>query len=418
MQREQAQLSEKLGDKHPEMQKVAAAIQISQEKLKGEIAKVVQAVRSEYQAALAQENSLTAALSQQKAEALSMNRKAIDYGVLERDVESSRQIYDSLMQRAKETGVAGELRTSNIRVIDEAEQPGKPLTPNRGLNLVLGFVGGLALAITLMVSFEYLDSRIKTPDDIRTHLGIPSLGLLPRVGEKSHEGRYPLISNGVPPNFSEAFRAVRTNVLFSTAEEGPRSIVVTSTRPGEGKSMVACNMAVGLAQSGQRVLLIDADMRKPKTHEIFEIQQEPGLSNLLVAQSKASETVRKTLIPGLWVLPAGRTPPNPAELIGSSRFKDFISSLKNHFDWVVIDSPPVMAVTDASIIAHEVTGVLFVIGAEMTSRHAARRALDQLEQVQAKLVGAVLNGVDVDRNPYYYSDYYRREYAEYYVKVG
>lgn len=416
LQREQAQLTEKLGDKHPDMQKVAAAIQISQSKLNGEIAKVVQSVRSEYQSALAQENSLTAALNQQKGEALSMNRKAIDYGVLARDVESSKQIYDSLMQRAKETGVAGELKTSNIRVVDAAERPRGPVTPKTQLNLLLGFVGGLVLACGLVFFFEYLDSRIKTPDDIKTHLGLPNLGMLPRLNEKTLNGLYPLISNGVPANFSESFRAIRTNVLFSTAQEGSRSIVVTSTGPGEGKSMVAGNMAVGLAQSGQRVLLIDADLRKPKAHEIFAIPQEPGLSNLLVGQAKASETVRKTSVPGLWVLPAGRTPPNPAELVGSPRFRDFIASLKDHFDWVLIDSPPVMAVTDASLIAHHATGVLFVVGAEMTSRHAAQRALDQLEQVQAKFVGAVLNRVDLDGNPYYYSQYYRREYAQYYVK--
>src|SRR5690606_6445280 len=172
---------------------------------------------------------------------------------------------------------------------------------------------------------------------------------------------------------------------------------------------------VGLAQAGQRVLLIDADMRKPKAHEALGVPQEPGLSNLLVGRSKASETVRKTSVSGLWVLPAGRTPPNPAELVGSSRFRDFIASLRAHFDWILIDSPPVMAVTDASLAAHNSDGVLFVVGAEMTSRHAAQRALDQLEQVNARFVGAVLNRVDLDRNPYYYSQYYRREYAQYYV---
>src|SRR5690606_7430241 len=150
--------------------------------------------------------------------------------------------------------------------------------------------------------------------------------------------------NGVPANFSEAFRALRTNVLFSTAQEGSKSVVVTSTGPGEGKSMVAANMAIGLAQSGQRVLLIDGDLRKPKVHEALGIAQEPGLSNLLVGRSKASETVRKTSVGGLWALPAGRTPPNPAELVGSARFRDFIASLKDHFDWILIDSPPVMAV--------------------------------------------------------------------------
>ncbi len=181
--------------------------------------------------------------------------------------------------------------------------------------------------------------------------------------------------------------------------------------------MVASNLAVSLAQAGQRVLLIDADMRKPKAHEILGVPQEPGLSNLLVGNAKASESVRKTAVPSLWVVAAGRIPPNPAELLGSTRFRDFLGSLKDHFDWVIIDSPPVMAVTDASLIAHHASGVLFVVGAEMTSRHAAQRALEQLEQVQARFVGSVLNKVDLEHNAYYYSQYYRREYAEYYQKT-
>jgi len=260
--------------------------------------------------------------------------------------------------------------------------------------------------------FEYMDSRIKTPDEIRAHLGLAHLGLLPAMDQK--DGKYPLLSGGVPANFSEAFRAFRTNVLFSSAQDGARSLVVTSTGPGEGKSMVASNLAISLAQAGQRVLLIDADMRKPKGHEIFGCKQEPGLSNVMVGSTKASDAVRKTTISGLWVLTAGRIPPNPAELLGSARFREFVSSLKAHFDWIIIDTPPVMAVTDSSLVAHHASGVVFVVGAEMTSHHAARRAVEQLQQANAKFVGAVLNRVDLKHNAYYYSQYYRREYAQYY----
>ena len=173
-----------------------------------------------------------------------------------------------------------------------------------------------------------------------------------------------------------------------------------------------------LAQAGRRTLLIDADLRKPKGHGIFNIPQEPGLSNLLVGEAKASACVRKSPTSELWVLPAGRVPPNPAELLGSQRFKDFLNSLKTHFEWVVIDSPPVMAVADASVIAHIVTGSVFVIGAEMTSRHAAKRAVEQLQSSQGAFFGAVLNRVDLARNAYYYSQYYRREYTAYYVTQG
>jgi capsular exopolysaccharide synthesis family protein len=416
LQRQYAQLSEKLGDKHPDIIKIKSAIQVSQTKITGEIAKVVQSVKSEYQTAQAQEASLTQALNQQKSEALAMNRKAIDYGVLERDVESSKQIYNSLMQRAKETGVAGELKTSNIRIVDAAERPRAPISPQRAVNELLALFGGTLLACGLVFFFEYMDSRIKNPEEVRSHLGLTHLGLFPAVSQK--DGSYPLLNGGVAPGYVEAFRAFRTNVLFSSADEGARSLVVTSTGPGEGKSTIASNLAISLAQASQRVLLIDADMRKPKAHQIFSLKQEPGLSNVLVGAGKASEAVKKAGVSGLWVLPAGRTPPNPAELLGSQRFRDFLASVKPHFDWVIIDTPPVMVVTDAALVAHNVTGVIFVVGAEMTSRHAAKRALDQLQQVGARFVGGVLNRVDLERHAYYYSQYYRREYSSYYAKTG
>jgi protein-tyrosine kinase len=224
----------------------------------------------------------------------------------------------------------------------------------------------------------------------------------------------PLISSGVPPNFSECFRTLRTNVLFSTADEGLRSLVVTSTGPGEGKTLVATNLAVGLAQAGMRVLLIDADMRKPRVHMVFDKPRQPGLSNVLVGSAKFSETVHATTVPGLWMVPAGAYPPNPSELLSSKRFADLVASLGAHFDWAIIDTPPIMAVTDSSIVAHLTTGVVFVVGAEMTSRYAAQRAVEQLSRGRAKFLGAVLNRVDLQHNAYYYAEYYRREYSDYY----
>lgn len=414
LQSQQSQLSEKLGDKHPEIIKIKTAIQLAQAKLDGEIAKVVQSVRNEYLAAVAKENSLTRALEQQKSEALAMNRKAIDYNVLERDVQSSKQIYESLLQRAKETGVSGELKTSNIRVVDAAERPRTPASPNKLLNVTLAMCGGGILAVGLAFFFEYVDSRIKTPDEIRSHLGLSPLGMVPAIEPDTWKGGAPLISNGVPPGFAEAIRAIRTNVLFSSAEEGARTLVITSTGPGEGKTLIAANLAIGLAQAGQRVLLIDADMRCPRVHDVFSQKQEPGLSNLMVGHAAPSACIRKSSVLGLWLLTSGRVPPNPAELLGSQRFREFIRSLRDHFDSVIIDSPPALAVTDAAVAASVSTGVVFVIGAEMTSRQAAKVALQQLENAHPRILGAVLNRVELERNAYYYSGYYKREYVQYY----
>ena len=418
LQSQHRQLSERLGEKHPEIVKVRTAIELAQAKLDGEIGKVVQSVRNEYQTALAKENSLIAALNQQKGEAMNMNRNAIEYGVLDRDVQSTKQVYESLLQRAKETGVSAELKTSNIRVVDQAERPRQPVSPRKALNLSVALLGGALLAFGLAFFFEYVDNRIKSPDEIAAYLRLPSLGLIPALKADSWSGNEPLLSSGVPPNFAEAVRSVRTNVLFSSAEDGPRSLVVTSTGPGEGKTLVAANLAISFAQAGQRVLLIDGDMRRPRIHDIFKQNQEPGLSNLMVGHSSPSATIRKSNVPGLWLLTAGRIPPNPAELLGSKRFKDFMRSLGEHFDSVIIDSPPIMAVTDAAIAASTTNGIVFVIGAEMTSRQAARTAVEQLQKGRPAFVGAVLNRVEFERNSLYYSSYYRREYGQYYQAAG
>jgi capsular exopolysaccharide synthesis family protein len=414
LQRQHVQLGERLGDRHPEMVKIRSAIQSAQAELLAEIGKVVQAVRTEYRAAVAQEENLTTALNQQKGEALAMNRKAIEYSVLEREVDGGRQIYQSLMQRAKETSVAGELKSSNIRIVDRAEVPRSPISPRLFLSLLLALSGGGLLACGVAFFFEYLDSRIKTPEEIETHLNLAAIGLIPALGKSWRQGE-PLITNGVPPNFAEAFRALRTNVLFSAAEKGCRVIVVTSSAPKEGKTIVASNLAIGFAHAGQRVLLMDADLRRSRVHEVFALEQEPGLSNLLVGDAKVSDAVRRTDVPGLCVLAGGRVPPNAAELLGSTRFKDFLATLRGQFDWVIIDSPPVMAVTDPNILANLADSVVFVVAAEMTGYKIARRAVEQLERSRATFAGAVLNRVEIERHAYYYSQYYRREYASYYA---
>jgi capsular exopolysaccharide synthesis family protein len=191
--------------------------------------------------------------------------------------------------------------------------------------------------------------------------------------------------------------------------------VITSAGPGEGKSIVAANLAIALAQAGQRVVLIDADMRRPRAHEIFGTEQEPGLSNVLTGNAKVSEAIRRSAIHGLWVLNSGHIPPNPAELLGSRRYLDFMASLEDHFDWAIIDTPPVLVVADSSITANHASGVVFVVASDKTNRHAAREAVEQLSGANARIVGSILNRVDLIKHPYYYSAYYRKEYSKYYV---
>jgi capsular exopolysaccharide synthesis family protein len=414
LQRQQAQLADKFGDKHPDMIKLATAVQAAEAKLQAEIAKVVQSVRNEYLSAQTQERTLAAALESQKRDALALNRTGIEYGVLAREVESDRQIYQSLLQRTNETNISGELKTSNIRIVDAAETPRYPVSPKKGRNILFALFGGALGAMALAFFLEYLDNKIKSPEEIKNTLGIPFIGMIPNVRDANVSAAQKP-GEGIPEHFAESFRTIRTNVLFSMPEDGRRCLVVTSTAPGEGKSLVASNLAIALAQAGQRTLIIDGDMRKPRQHDIFGQTQEPGLSNLVVGTSKGSDAIRKTGTANLWVLTAGLLPPNPSELLGSRRFKEVLSQTTTHFDWVIVDSPPVMAVSDSSIAAHAAGGVLFVIGSEQTNRHAAREALDQLAGARSHILGAVLNRVDVGRNPYYYAHYYRREYRNYYT---
>ncbi len=414
LQRQEAQLAQKLGDKHPDMIRARSALEAAEAKLGAEVGKVVTGVRNDYLAVLAQERSLVAALETQKGEAMSLNRKGIDYGVLMREAESNRQIYESLLRRTKETGVSSEIKASNIRVVDKAEVPRRPASPRRSLNLLVGMLGGAVLGIGLAFFFECFDNRLRSPQDIMAHLGLPFLGMVPVVPGKADEAASALISKHAPPAFSEAFRSIRTNVLFSSADEGMRSILVTSSRPGEGKSLVASNLAVAIAQAGQRVLLVDADMRRPRMHDIFGIRVEPGLSNLLVGNAKSAEAIRVSSVRNLWLLAAGKLPPNPAELLESKGFKLLLKGLGGYFDWVVIDAPPVMTVTDPSIVARLASGVVFVVGNEMTPRPAAQAAIRQLRTSQAKIVGAVLNRVNIERDSYYYADYYSKDSSQYY----
>jgi capsular exopolysaccharide synthesis family protein len=397
------------------MIKLSSAVQNTEAKLQGELTKVVQSVRNEFLSAQAKERSLATELENQKAGALALNRKGIEYGVLRREAESNKQMYEALMQRAKETGLSGELRASNIRVVDPAEIPRTPVRPRKALSLLVGLFGGMFAGVVLALFVEFLDNRVKSPDEIRQFLGLTFLGLVPAVVDKDlTDGQSPLISDAVAQNFAEAFREIRTSVMFSSADTGARATLITSTDPSEGKSVVAANLAVSLANAGLRVLLMDADMRKPRVHGLMKVQQEPGLSSLLVGRAKASDVVQRSGSANLWVMAAGPSPPNPAELLGSTRFTNLMRSLRDHFDWIVLDSPPVMAVTDPSVVAHLTTGVVFVVGSEQVNRHRALTAVQKLQASKAKILGAVLNRANVERNPYYYSHYYSHEYAGYY----
>jgi capsular exopolysaccharide synthesis family protein len=414
LQRDRGRLLDRYGEKHPQVQNISTQLADTERQINAEVDKTVQAIRNDYEAALSEERTLSADLEGQKAAAMDLNRKGIDYSVLQREAESNRQVYESLLQREKELRVIANSRANNVRVLDRAEVPGGPFTPNVNRAWMMAMLFGLGLGVAASFAIDYLDDTVKTPEDITWRLKLHFLGLVPKVrGE-----RHPLLSGPVPHDFGEAFRALRTALVASNTGTSTRIVAITSAQPLEGKTTTAVNIALALAIGGARVLLIDADMRRPSLHKALRLPNDKGLSHLLVGESRMREVVQRTGDPNLLVITAGKTPPNPSELLGSDRMKAFVQQLAvGPFDWVIIDTPPVLAVTDAVILAPIVSGVTFVLGAEMTRWRLAERAIETLQSGHPQSISAVLNRVDFDRNRYYYSRYYGHQYKSYYAEA-
>jgi capsular exopolysaccharide synthesis family protein len=400
LQRQRAELSAQYGDRHPEMVKLETAIQNTDTKLQSEIQKIVDSVVTEYRAVAAQEASLSSALEQQKREAQDLNEKAIGYGTLQRNAKSNRDVFESLPQRANETNVFNDLNTSNIRVVDAAEVPSAPVSPRKKFNLLLALMVGTMLAGVMVVGREVLDNRITAPDDIKPYLEVPLLGWVPLLGRRAFSRQAPLINGDVPFEFAEAFRMARSNLRFYLEAEPRQIVVVTSTGSSEGKTVVAANLAIASAQSGQRVLLIDADLRRPGLHRFFQEPRTPGLCDVIRDTSGLTDAVRQSDVPNLWLLAAGAHEEHPAECLESDRFQDLLTHLRDSsdFDRIIIDTPPVLPVADACIVAHAASAVVFVVGSELTSRDAARAALEQLSTAAPKFLGVLLNRVNVNRS--------------------
>ena len=310
------------------------------------------------------------ALEAAKADAQDLSKKSVNYNVMEREAKSNRQVYESLLQRANELRVSSNSRQNNVRVVDHAEVPKGPMAPAGRRTWLLSLGVGLVLAVGVAYGLDYMNDTIKTPEDVTRRLKLPFLGLVPSVRGDKHPM---LASSHVPHDFGESFRALRTSLISKYRGEGTKIILVTSAQPLEGKTTTAANIAMALAYGGSRVLLIDADMRRPGLHRPLRLTNERGLSQVLTGQARVRDVIQRTVDPNLLAITAGKTPPNPSELLASERMKTLLTNLSHGpFDWIIIDTPPVLAVTDAVILAPVVSGVTFVIGAEMTQAPPGR----------------------------------------------
>ena len=415
---EQSELSRKFGEAHPRMIRLTNELAATRSKIGAEMGQVVQAIKNEYYMAKAQEDNLKAALESQKTDTQDLGDRNIQYRVLLRDVETNRALYENMLKSLKTTTAAENTPATNIRIVYPAAIPDIPVSPRKARNLMLGAVMGLALGVGLAMVLESLDTTLKTPEEVEGWLEIPNLALIPHMeftaGNPAKED-FPelIVHHGTQPLASESYRGLRTTILFSAPGQAPRVLLVTSSLPLEGKSLTSANLATAMAKAEPKVLLVDADLRRPSLHKIFQLPAEPGLSNFLVGELD-DLPVMETIVPNLFVITAGKIPPHPSELLGSERMREFLDLAKGRFGRIILDSPPLMSVTDAAILSTQAEGVLLVVKAEFVPRKAAINARDQLLEVNATLLGVILNNIQTQRNGYFYNSYYR--YHSYYAK--
>ena len=427
---------------YPEMVQLKARLDATRGTLQEEIRKAVDAAESDYRAALKKESSFQGLLDEQRGDVTRMNKNAIFYHTLRTEVENMRTLLSTLVAKQNEIQVSsqlGGLRTSNIKVVDRALVPRAPFTPNVRRNLLMALLVGLFGGIGLVFLVESLDNTVKGPEDVEKLAGLPSLGIIPFLtadgGRKKSDvyGSYrsygadaakpeealPQVReieliNHLYPKFSiaEDYRTVRTSILFSHADAAPKTIAFTSTLPQEGKTATVSNLAVSFAQLEGRVLLVDADLRKPRLSKIFNLRNASGLSSYLAGKGSFDEVVQKTSIENIWTVPSGPHPPNPAELLNSKRMKDLLAEAKERFNVVLLDTPPVLAVIDPVIVASLADSTVIVVRAGKTTRRPLLRAIEEVRKSKADIIGVVFNEVRIGRQgfgtPFYH--YYQYEY--------
>lgn len=354
-------------------------------------------LRTDYAAAVGREKQLQAKVDELKAALLNLRGRSIQYTILQREVDTNRALYDSLLQRFKEVGVAGGLGASIVSVVDRAQVPGAPFKPNLPFNLALGLVGGLLLGFGAAFALEWMDDTIKTPDDVTSKLGIPALGVVP-IANKEASLQEQL--SDPRSQLSEAYQSIRTALQFSTDHGLPKSLLITSTRASEGKSSTALALSQILAKLGTTVLLIDGDLRKPTFRG--PAGSDAGLSSLLAGSEGFNEAIQPTEHEGLYLLPAGPIPPNPAELFASGRVAAILEQATTMFDYVVVDGPPVLGLADAPLLSFHCEGTAMIIESGSIRRAAALNSVKRLRAAEARIMGGILTKFSATKSGYGY----------------
>lgn len=435
LEQQKALLAPHFQASYPKMEEIQSEIDRTHQLLDQQQSQAARHIEDDYRAAVRRVALVRQAFDQQQQQANIVAQKSVQYSILKREVDSNKQTYDGLLARLKDAGVTAGLKASNIRVVDSAVPPARPVKPRVPLNLAVGLLLGVVCGVSLAFAREYTDNTLKTPEDVEAFLRRPALALIPSGQAVSQRGNVRretqpqalLDGNAEKPimagrrsrngwlridsevfehsHISEAFRDLRTSVLLSTATRPPRSLTFVSAEPCEGKTTICSNLAIALAQLGKRVLIVDGDMRRPNVHEFFHLEQTPGLVNYLTGDASWPALVHPSGLNGLDCLASGTIPPNPSELLSCQRMRTLIEEATAVYDLVLFDAPPLLNVTDGRILSAMVEGAILVVKGGATPREMVRRAEIYVSDVGARLLGVVLNDVDARHGDYYYSGY-------------
>jgi capsular exopolysaccharide synthesis family protein len=396
-------------DDYPSVRQKRAELAKLDSELQSAAAAVRASVRNDYQAALSTEQRLAAQVRALKSDTLAEQDRGVRYAILEREAETNRELYNGLLQRFKELTASAGISASNVAIIDKAEIPQAPSSPNLVKNLILALIAGAGLAALALFLKDQLDDAIRVPEDVEHKLRLPLLGVVPQ--SEGHELDEALTDPKSP--VSEAYNSLRGALLYSTINGLPQVMLVTSAQPAEGKTTTSHALAAGFARMGRKVLLVDADLRRPSVHRRVGLSNDKGLTTLLTGHEPLVGAVRESGQPNLWMLTSGPIPPSPTELLSSNRMEQLVEEMARNFDVVLIDSPPILGLADAPVLSALADGVVFVVESNRSRRGALKQALRRLRGMRPVLLGAVLSKFDPTRQGNRYSEYYGYHYYQY-----